>query len=312
MRALECEPGVADAYDGLAHVSMLLGRHERSNALYRRRVAPPDTRASGTTSPRASEVSAGSTEAQAACERAIALDPTQYPSYLLRSELRVQTPGANHVEELRRSSRAPRIEDRARMFLGYALGKELDDLERFDEAFPWFLPRRTHAQAQLPTTSPSMSASCSGSRKCIRARSVRRGRPGAVDSSRYLFIVGLPRSGTTLVERILTGLAGVRSNGETDHFSRALARGLAGGRQGRLRARAAADPDAVAANYASARGRPDTRGRSSRSCRMNYLYLGAIHRALPDARLILVQPLAARQLLRHVPYAVRRGVSIQL
>src|SRR4029077_4986037 len=31
-RALQCEQGVADAYDALAHVSMLLGNHERSNA----------------------------------------------------------------------------------------------------------------------------------------------------------------------------------------------------------------------------------------------------------------------------------------
>lgn len=43
--------------------------------------------------------------------------------------------------------------------------------------------------------------------------------PAAVN---HVFIVGLPRSGTTLLERILTGHRGVRSNGETDNFSRAL------------------------------------------------------------------------------------------
>ena len=42
------------------------------------------------------------------------------------------------------------------------------------------------------------------------------------NTSRCVFIVGLPRSGTTLVERILSGLPGVRSNGETDYFSRSL------------------------------------------------------------------------------------------
>ncbi|HEY3791340.1 MAG TPA: tetratricopeptide repeat protein, partial [Bradyrhizobium sp.] len=45
-QALECRQGSADAYDALAHVSMLLGSHERSNALYRRAVdlAPHDPR----------------------------------------------------------------------------------------------------------------------------------------------------------------------------------------------------------------------------------------------------------------------------
>lgn len=55
-------------------------------------------------------------------------------SYLLRSELRVQTCESNHIEELRRLLTQPRIDARATMFLGYALGKQLDDLERFDEA----------------------------------------------------------------------------------------------------------------------------------------------------------------------------------
>jgi Flp pilus assembly protein TadD len=49
-QALELRQGSADSYDALAHVSMLLGNHERSNALM--------TRASGTTSRRASAASA--------------------------------------------------------------------------------------------------------------------------------------------------------------------------------------------------------------------------------------------------------------
>ena len=35
-RAAELEPGGADAYDGLAFVSLSLDRHERANAFYRR------------------------------------------------------------------------------------------------------------------------------------------------------------------------------------------------------------------------------------------------------------------------------------
>src|SRR5208282_3698811 len=34
--AAQLPGGLADAYDGLAFVSMALGRHERANALYRR------------------------------------------------------------------------------------------------------------------------------------------------------------------------------------------------------------------------------------------------------------------------------------
>src|SRR5581483_10854853 len=34
--AMQCAPGVADAYDALAYVSLALGHHERANVLYRR------------------------------------------------------------------------------------------------------------------------------------------------------------------------------------------------------------------------------------------------------------------------------------
>jgi hypothetical protein len=72
----------------------------------------------------------------------------------------------------------------------------------------------------------------------------------AADSARFIFIVGLPRSGTTLVERILTGLPSVRSNGETDNFASALLAASPGGGRDMFERAAAADSGRVAANYA--------------------------------------------------------------
>ena len=295
LEALECAPGVADAYDGLAHVSMLLGRHERSNALYRRVVelAPEIPRFWYNLA--SSERSFGRlAEAEAACERAIELDSTQYPSVLLRSELRVQTPEANHVQELRRLLARPGIEDRARMFLGYALGKELDDLARFDEAFPCFADaartRRRHLAYEVALDERKMQRIREAFAEAPAGPAARPA-AGRIDSSRYIFIVGLPRSGTTLVERILLGLAGVHSNGETDHFSAALlAASPAQGGDVFARA-AAADPDAVAARYAAlaeGAGAGSGSGKIIEKLPMNYLYLGAIQRALPGAKLILL------------------------
>jgi hypothetical protein len=100
--------------------------------------------------------------------------------------------------------------------------------------------------------------------------------------------VGLPRSGTTLVERILTGLPGVRSNGETDNFSRALLAAARGPGDVFQRA-AAADPHTVAADYARFANPGSLAERIIEKLPLNYLYLGAIHRALPEARILLVQ-----------------------
>lgn len=293
--AIGLQPGVADAYDALAYVSLSLGRHERANALYRRAVEL------GSDTPRlwynlaSSERSFGRlAEAESACNRAIALDGREYPSYLLRSELRVQTPDVNHVAELQQALARPGLEDRARVFLGYALGKELDDLQQYDEAFRWFSEA---ARARRRALAYDVGVD---ERKLLRImEAFPRQSPRLVraddESRRLIFIVGLPRSGTTLLERILTNLAGVRSNGETDNFARSLLaasakenpQGSAPGRDVFERA-AAADPAAVAERYARLAGAGDRDGHIVEKLPMNYLYLGAIHRALPLARLLLV------------------------
>src|SRR5580658_436663 len=98
MSALALETGSADAYDGLAFISMQLGEHQRANSLYRRatELAPRDPKFWYNLA--CSERSLGRLEeAEAACDRAIALDAGQYASYLLRSELRVQTADAHHI-----------------------------------------------------------------------------------------------------------------------------------------------------------------------------------------------------------------------
>lgn len=293
-QAMELATGVADAYDGLAWVSMALGRHERSNALYRRatQVSPREARFWYNLA--CSERSLGRlVEAEGACDRAIALDARQYPSYLLRSELRVQTADANHIAELEAQLSRPDIDYRARVFLGYALAKELDDVGRFDEAFRWFATaaqaRRARLAYDVATDERKLSriAAVYPREFCATSSAAAGATQGAGDSARYIFIVGLPRSGTTLVERILTGLPGVRSNGETDNFSRALL-GAARGDGDVFQRAAAADPEAVGAAYARLADAGAAAKHIIEKLPLNYLYLGAIRRALPEAKILLV------------------------
>ena len=292
--ALTLEPGSADAHDGLAFVSIALGEHDRANRLYRRatELAPRDPRFWYNLA--CSERSLGRlTEAEAACDRAIAIDAGHYASYLLRSELKVQTASANHVAEL--EARLAQLPDdyRARVFLGYALGKELDDLERFDDAFRWF---STAARARRERLDYNVAidlrkleriAELYGSVSLQAADRVPGSPDAALNSSRFIFVVGLPRSGTTLVERILTGLSGVRSNGETDNFSQALLGASRGA--GDVFSRAArADPAAVASEYARLALAGPPAAAVVEKLPLNYLYVGAIRRALPEARILLV------------------------
>jgi tetratricopeptide (TPR) repeat protein len=291
--ALRLETGSADAYDGLAFISMALGEHERANGLYRRaaQLAPGDPKFWYNLA--CSERSLGRLqEAEAACDRAVAVDPGQYASYLLRSELRLQTAAANHIEELEGLLARHPEDYRARIFLGYALGKELDDLERFDEAFEAFAAAARTRRARLDYDVTVDEAKLERIAKVydqsfFDAAQSPSASAGAVDCPRHIFIVGLPRSGTTLLERILTGLPGVRSNGETDNFSHALMGAVQG--DGDVFARAArADSQSVANEYARLALAGPRADAVIEKLPLNYLYIGSIRRALPEARILLV------------------------
>ena len=293
--AMQLDTGVADAYDGLAYVSMAIGHHDRANSLYRRatEISPLVPRYWYNLA--SSERSLGRlAEAEAACDRSIALDPAQYPTYLLRSELRVQGSGTNHIVELQTQLARSDLDYRARIFLGYALAKELDDVGRFDEAFHWFATaasaRRSRLAYDVATDELKLERIAEVFPQALfrQPKDSRDPLQRALDSSRYIFIVGLPRSGTTLVERILTGLPRVRSNGETENFSRALLAAAQGAGDVFQKA-AAADPDAVAASYVQFANSGFTDESVIEKLPMNYLYVGAIHRALPDAKILLIR-----------------------
>ena len=285
----EFTTGTADAYDALAYFSLVLRDHERGNRFYRRATQIEPQTARYWYNLACSERSLGRlAEAEVACDRAIAADPSEYPSYLLRSELRVQTPDANHVESLERLLARPDLEHHGRLFMAYALAKELDDLNRFDEAFRWFSEgartRRSRLQYDI----------AADEHKLRRIAEVYSAMPaghgtGSVDSSRYIFIVGLPRSGTTLVERILTGLPDVVSNGETENFSRSLLEAAPAGATDIFDRAARAAPDTIAVGYARRADGPHSSARIIEKLPMNYLYVGAIRQALPEARVIVLR-----------------------
>ena len=180
------------------------------------------------------------------------------------------------------------------LFVKQSRHGEFDDIERFDEAFHWFSTAATTRRSRLDydvvtderklTRIAEVFPHASFDGQTDGPRSAQR----SLDSSRYIFIVGLPRSGTTLLERILTGLPSVRSNGETENFSRALL-AAAQGTGDVFQRSAAADPEVVGTNYARLATAGAADDRIIEKLPMNYLYLGAIRRALPDAHILLVK-----------------------
>ncbi|MGY4516016.1 tetratricopeptide repeat-containing sulfotransferase family protein [Lysobacter sp. HA18] len=230
-------------------------------------------------------------DAEREYEACLALDPRYGRAHLALAQLRKQTPESNHVDRLR-SLRPGAEPGQSAMYVELSLAKEEEDLQRYPEAF-------AHLVA--------------GKREGARGRSYRFERdeqlfvaierafgtlpaPAAPStSSEPIFVFGMPRSGTTLVDRILSSHPDVQSAGELQNFGVLLKR-LSG-----TRTRELIDPDTVAAA-----GRADlsplgdayiasTRPVTGHTPRFvdklphNFLYAGFIAAALPNARLVAMR-----------------------
>ncbi|MCW8873489.1 MAG: sulfotransferase [Xanthomonadales bacterium] len=235
-------------------------------------------------------------EAERLFTRAIQLNPQDAGAWLNRSILRRQTAESNHVEQLEAMRVQLAADDPGRIQVCFALAKELEDLRRFDEAFAHLQEgahrRRLSMQYDIAEDESAMAAIARVFDRDMLAR------PAAgFDSARPIFILGLPRSGTTLVDRIISSHSQVESQGE--HTSLALAvmnlatqaedraTPAAGGKAALIESSARIDFAALGRRYCEAiEGFGNSAPRLVDKTPQNFLYLGLIHLALPNARII--------------------------
>ena len=226
-------------------------------------------------------------------DRTLSLDPANYEAYKIRSELRKQTASSNHVESLEKLLDQGITDKRGKTNVCYALAKELEDLGDADRSFHYLKmgadTRRSLMQYDVQRDLDTMNSI----RQTFDAKMFDGSVPGDRNSE-AIFIVGLPRTGTTLVERILSSHTDVFAAGELNNFAVQMmgaVKRLAGNkrlaRDALVELSAGIDFKELGAAYIRST-RPFT-GHTARfidKMPLNYLYVGLIHLALPNAKII--------------------------
>jgi tetratricopeptide (TPR) repeat protein len=244
-------------------------------------------------------------DAEHACDRCIALNPHDYETIQLRSSLRTQSAARNHVAELTGILGSGTKGWRGAVQVGYALSKELDDLGRCDESFSYLHQaarlRRQHLQYDAADDLKIFPALEQAFNRDAIDECRKRGQ--GFDSAKPIFVLGLPRTGSTLVERIISSHSLVASVGETDDFTRSFVNlwGEDGKRPlpPRLSLPGASlrlDMRELGERYvASLESRASGRPRILDKLPLNSLNLGLIHLSLPRAKVVHVtrHPIAA-------------------
>lgn len=230
-------------------------------------------------------------EADAALEALVVLDPGHARAYHLLAGLRKQTAEHNHVARLTKARDRTR-EPRDRLLLGYALAKELEDLGQAHEALDTLCAVNAEHRRTLPYSFERDAASFDALEAAWPLPSA----AGEAPADAPIFVIGMPRTGTTLVDRILSSHPGVESAGELQAMPLAVKK--AAGTQSRtvldpetVTTAARADMAAIGRDFLSraAHHRRDPSLRFTDKFPGNFQYLGFIARALPAARIVCLR-----------------------
>ena len=158
-------------------------------------------------------------EAEADVTRALRRAPEIAQAWWLLSKLKRQTPETHHVDAMRRELARPGRRPGDVALLGHGLHKALDDMQHVDEAWHALDQGNRAKRATLDYRTED-------SRALVDALVAMRGRDAADDASRGetrpIFIIGMHRSGTTLLEQMLDGHSAVHGAGELYDFTSAM------------------------------------------------------------------------------------------
>jgi tetratricopeptide (TPR) repeat protein len=322
-RALEVDPNRAESHCNIGSVLFEVRRFEAAIASFRRALAlRPDYAPAQFGLGGALRLQRRTAEAQAACAAALAIDPDYPEALALLGELRADEGRFAEAEPLfqravtvkpefafglasiaanRKMSRDdaawlqsaenllaqhPPLADEIN--LRFALGKYFDDIHEYERAFGQYaqaneLTKRFGGQYSRD----SLTSRIDGIMQRCDADFLTQQRTFASRSELPIFIIGMPRSGTSLTEQILASHPAVVGAGELTYWDGAFA----AFQEALLTGKSDAElmPDLAAKYLERLSALSGAAVRVVDKMPANFLYAGLIHAVLPRARIIHMQ-----------------------
>ena len=223
-------------------------------------------------------------------KQAIELDPQNGEAYRRMLIGQKTKPGDPIIDQMIDQFENPDLVENNKMNLGYALGKALEDVGADDQVFKYLNEGNRIAAKFSENSAKQMFSEIVSSRDVYGEIDFEKVPEVTDNTFAPIFVTGLPRSGTTLIEQIIAAHSTVESGGELG-YAKPLCRDLwvaqPGSPQAADNVDALADigrkyTDAVHSRF------PDVARITDKSI-YTFLAIGPLKRALPNAKFIVVR-----------------------
>lgn len=231
-------------------------------------------------------------EAKEALESVMAALPDNAEAHWILSRLE-RAKNKDHINQILELAEKADNKKLSTAYLYYGLGKEYEDLEMWPKAFKSYEAGAKIKRAHVKYDEEAEIESFKTLEECLTKEWLENAGEGC-EASSPIFIIGQPRTGTTLIERIITARDDVYSAGELQQFGRAVkntggARTMGMVSSDNIRAAIKVEPRKLGEIYME----------TTRSLRsdlpyfvdklpINYIYAPLIAAALPNAKIIHV------------------------
>jgi len=216
----------------------------------------------------------------------LALDPSLARAWQEMAQVKRFVADDPDLEAMRRLHQARTLDDDGRVHIAYALGKALEDAGDYDAAFSFLAEANGLKRKSLRFDIEAHKAAVDALIRVFDSERLARAGNVGFGDERPVFVLGMPRSGTTLVEQILASHHAVHGAGELETLSEMVAKHISGFPTG-AGVLAPGRFETIGRDYVRALVRDAGKARRvTDKMPRNFLFIGLIALALPRARII--------------------------